>query len=421
MFHYHRPNFHTLHHLLFSPSRKLSYYMLNYSAFLTLIGTFEIALLFRLYNSIQIIIIYYLFYYTVVSITFHLIPIIFKEIHLSRILKCSMFFCALGCLMGIIFYSSLNSLFFILIFSLFKGIGSGLYWLPRHYGYIKFLNNSDRDSYRITLTTLFTIISILIPIITGFIITYVSLFTLPENELLPNGYIFIFILGVVLNLVSLTFAPRIEDKLEYTSSSKNICKLLFNKELKDIRNYLFYLSGYGEILLIAIGVLNFILLKNEFNLGLYGTLISALGILYLMFIKKLEIKEHIQRKRFILIGTIGDTLSFIIFSALPNLVGITIFTIFSTIFVPLKYIFGDNIYFEKLEEKSKKLKLKLTDLIIFDETCHWIARTFFLTLFLIFTQLVTYDPVFTARIVIFISGLLGIFYYFFISKISDEK
>ncbi|MFW5719639.1 MAG: hypothetical protein ACOCXT_01260 [Candidatus Dojkabacteria bacterium] len=114
----------------------------------------------------------------------------------------------------------------------------------------------------------------------------------PENQHLPSGYASVFVVCILLAMFTIIFAPGFNHRFTLNFSYKDLLNFLVSK--KDLSLKFFIMSwAFREIgVIVCVGILSFIILQNEFNVGLFTSLLSLFGTI---FGKNIVMKEFDKR------------------------------------------------------------------------------------------------------------------------------
>ncbi|MFH1405169.1 MAG: MFS transporter [Patescibacteria group bacterium] len=247
----------------------------------------------------------------------------------------------------ILFLLKDNAINYLNILGAILGFFNGMYWIAYHIIRFDLTNTENRGNFHGMSGGLKTVFLMLVPIIGGALITY---------NLFGFGYGNIFILGSIIYLLSLLFGkikmPHLKTpKLHLLQTFKLIFK---NKEMKKYVLGAFFgnMSQRGSLERL-IPILLFDILQNEFHVGGWLTMFTAISIITTIIIGKFIPYKHYKNS--ILIGGGLFFLSILALAGIPMLITYILFGFVREIILPLlsipRKVYKDNLVntFENLE------------------------------------------------------------------------
>lgn len=411
----------TLHlkNILHSTNYKLIYYTLSHFFFNIFVFTFDIALVYRVTNTFWSIAVYHYFIHIVLLLTYLFFYNLKTKIKVHDLFRLSIFITILTFFYLISMFSNIHSLNILYGYFFLRSMAVGVFFLGFHTAFLYGLNDKNRDEFSLLLFSVYSLLPVFLPFIGGYIIDYSGLTFLPSNVLLPDGYFILYIISLVIAVFMLIFSPVLDIYLDTTKGVKKALKLLFNKELRDVINYQIYDSFSVSIRVVVYGLIAFLILINEFNLGFFTSLIALFGSIYFLFIRHIEKQKNIKRIKFFAVGIIADIFSqiFLLFSL--NLVGLLVRAVSNTAAGPLKRIGAENTLRSKYDEYSKKYNINKSHFILLHEVAYTIGRTLAIILFVILVFVFNITDVFNVfKILLSLFILLDLTEYFIIKRIS---
>ncbi len=201
---------------------------------------------------------------------------------------------------------------YVYIVGIVKGIADGFFYFPKNILETEKVSNNERQEYSGKINTINKISSIIVPVILGLALTYISYVNL--------GKIF-FILFIVLFTISF----KIKDNyyIDKKSNIKDYFKIVKTHKNLKYTLLIYLLSGlsYSGVMATIITLANINVFKTNLNLGLVDSICAVLFLLVcILFTKK------INEKRFNIVALISGIISFIslvlfaIFKSVPFLI-----------------------------------------------------------------------------------------------------
>lgn len=294
----------------------------------SLSSIFLVIYLFKINSDITKPLFFYLGTYIGITFAFILGGYLLKFMKLGMLL-------AVGLLISTLLYLNLvflgeRSADYVFILGFFLGIGEGFFWLVRHVVEYLCSKDSNRDRLFASMYMVGTVGTILGPIISGFLIVSGQAQNFP-------GYLLVFGLSAVFFLAASLIALKfdISQKLEY--SFKEIFFLEKHNhswrgvELADLIHGI--RMGAGQVL---IGIVVFLILKNEFDVGGVATLGAALSLAVGYAIGKFSTYQ--QRFTISVVGSIVGVISYIVLMAWFNVTGLFVYVLLMGAAAPALFI-----------------------------------------------------------------------------------
>lgn len=400
---------------------KILYYLISFYIITILVLTFDIALVYRITHSIPIVAFSHFTYFLWIIFGYLLFYIFKIKIRVSTLYRYSLIFLSFLFLYAMLAYSKLTSLSMLFpIFSI-RGAAVSLFALAFDVSFINGFKDKQRDRFSLLFYSIYILLPIFLPFLGGYLINNFSSSFFPTNAFLPNGYFLLFLFGFLLSILFITFSPTVNIYINASDGIKNPIKLLFKKEIAPIRNYQIYdafsLATKGTIL----GILGFMLLTNELNLGFFSSVIALFASLYFLIIRNKEKKYYAHRLRVYIYGILGEILSSIFLFLNTNILGLIIRSIVITLVGPLKRTAGENMLRKNYDYYSEKLKLEKSNFILVQEISYFVGRllSFLIIIMAVFFGNYNSQNILRGFLILFI--ILDIFEYFFVRKIDLNK
>jgi hypothetical protein len=256
-----------------------------------------------------------------------------------------------------------------------RGLAEGLYWAARHRAFLWSVRDAGRDRFALRLQSLVVSLSVVLPLLGGFAITYLGprIGALSGGGGLPSGYVPVFLFTGFVMLVALVCSPSLEIGRSPVSfrAAFNVFRL---EEARSWRNYIAFIGLAGGLVTIAAGVQTFGVLKTEFKIGALNAGIAALSGLFFFTLGKYLAGRTGVRTTGVLVGAIADFASRSVYALAPTTAGLALKSVLDALAVPLKSLLGENVQFALIERLSRKGKVSVAELYLFREFLLWVTR-----------------------------------------------
>lgn len=262
---------------------------------------------------------------------------------------------------------------------------------------------TQRRSYYFIYNSIQTIINIVLLFLIGSIIVY------------SGGYKATFLISFCIYML-IIFMPPGHNKIPQISFSLSDLKKLISQEV-----FLTYglnkvlVNGADSLNIFIFAIVPFLILKNEFSLGMITSIIGILAAILSLIDKNFELKKQLS---FAYIGSIIRIIvntAFIIFFSTPVLVIRSIvITILSTFTDPVMSNVDINNT-SKLLHHDKKDAIEIN---IIDETLALIGKMIALMLFLAILNFFSDDKLIIVKVVIFSYGVWKLTNFFWLQRIN---
>jgi len=393
----------------FTGGRKVAYYTVAHGLYTLLAGGFEIALILRLTGSFERIVVFNLLFYVLLYLAFVGGTLLLRSGKASRGFRLDLGAQVLGCLYMMVNFGNLANPWVLAGFFLFKGTSEGLFWATRHSALIHCIRDEDRDRWSLALQTVTILMGVILPVLSGFVISEL-VFPVPgpgAGPTLPAGYFPVYALTAFLGLGALVFSPR----LTLPPQLVHVHRVASLGRAPGKTAWLAYLSLGAFVSIsvnLSIGILNFHVLKTEFQLGLFASWIAAASAVFFFGVRKLLSRFPLTRIRMVLVGSSGEFLSRATFTLFTSVGGLIAKSLLDSFVVPLRSLFGENIVRRRVELLSAGRGLSVAEGILFQETVLLLSRVFCCLVLIVVLNLLTFDPVTVARTLL----ILFLFYSF---------
>jgi hypothetical protein len=357
------------------PSRRAAYYTLAQASYVCLAGSFEMPMAFRLAGRIDLVAFVYAFFYLTLFGGFALGMILVREGRASSVYRASLGLWAALSLGAAAFFPCLKGILALVVYFLFRGLAEGMYWAARHRAFLWSVRDAGRDRFALRLQSIVVSLSVALPLLGGFAITYLG----PSagggnaNGSLPAGYVPVFLLTGCVMLLALALSPRLEIGRSPLSfrSALGVFKLA---PAASWRAYLCFTGFAGGLVGISAGVQTFGVLKTEFRIGALSAGVAFLSGLLFFALGKLLAGKRGVRTGGVLVGAVADSCSRTVYSLAPDTGGLAVKAVLDALAVPLKSLLGENVQFALIERLSREGKVSVAELYLFREFLLWVAR-----------------------------------------------
>lgn len=383
--------------LLVSGGRRVAFYTIAHNLYSLLAGGFEIALILRLTGSFERIVFFNLLFYVLLYVAFIGGTLLIRSGKASRGFRLDLAVQVLGCGYMMVNFHQLSNSWILAGFFLFRGLSEGLFWSTRHSALIHCVADERRDHWSLMLQTVTIVMGIVLPVLSGFAISYLVLPGAPDgSSTLPVGYFPVYALTGFLALGALVVSPR----LAIPPQVVHLHRVASLRRAPGKQAWLGYLlcGAFASIAVsLSVGILNFHVLKTEFRLGLFASWIALASAVFFFGVRKLIQRLSLTRVKMVFLGTSGEFLSrltFLVFTSVPGLIGKSLLDSF---IAPLRSLFGENILRRRVEVLTAGRGLSVAEGILFQETFLLISRVACCLVLILILNVWNWDPVTVAR------------------------
>lgn len=113
------------------------------------------------------------------------------------------------------------------------------------------------------IQSLITFLPVIIPFITGFLISQLSFEIFPQNERLPASYSVIFVIGIVISFVTILFSPKVKEVFTFNFTYRELFQYILSRKSFALKMYMGTWAMKDGAILIGIGVLSFLKLFSS--------------------------------------------------------------------------------------------------------------------------------------------------------------
>lgn len=357
-----------------SPSRRAAYYTLVQASYTCLAGSFEMPMVCRLVGRIDRVAFVYAVLYGFLFLGFAFGMVLLRRGNASLLYRTAIVLWAALSLSVVAFFPWIRGLGVLVLYFVLRGLADGFYWSARHRSYIWSVSDSGRDRFALKLQGLVVSLSVVLPVIGGFAITYLgksfspSAAGLPATGLpaLPDGYRPVFLVAGIAMIVALVLSPSLRIG-ESPLSFRSAIRLL---RVREARQWCYYICAggvIGALLAVAAGIQTFGLLRTEFKIGALTASIALVSSGTFFLLGKLASGRPNARVRGVFAGSLADLSSRLIFALAPTTAGLVVKSLLDSLFVPLKNMFGENAILSLVERLNGHGGASMGELYVFRE------------------------------------------------------
>lgn len=294
---------------------------------------------------------------------------------------------------------------YLVYLGIIMGASMSFYFYAYHTLVISCTTPENRSAFLGICTSLNSIMGILAPTISGWIIYINSDFI---------GYRIIFFISFILFIAIIFISRRLSDICQ--SGKFMLIDILFynrNFNWKKVIISNFILGLRDGTFSFLINILLFLIYKNEFGMGKYITFTSLISVISSYFVGKYA--GRIRRRNFFFIGVFTTFLSSVILVLYTNPIGVIVYGILNAVFMHFWQIPFSTICYETIEQSIRKNEA-IGDYMIAREIPLGLGRVFGIVAF-IYTQKILMQGNSIKILLPFINFILIIMYlYLFFNK-----
>jgi hypothetical protein len=411
------------------PARRAAYYTLAQAAYTCLAGAFEMPMAFRLAGRIDLVAFVYAFFYATLFGGFALGMILVREGRASFVYRLAFGLWAALSLGAAAFFPLMRGILALVCYFFVRGLAEGLYWAARHRAFLWSVRDSGRDRFALRLQSLVVSLSVVLPLLGGFAITYLgpSIGAASGSGGLPSGYVPVFLFTGLVMLAALACSPSLEIGRSPVSF-RAAFRIFRLEEARSWRAYIAFIGFAGGLVTIAAGVQTFGVLKTEFNIGALNAGIAALSGLFFFVLGKYLAGRRGVRTTGVLVGAVADFTSRAVYALAPTTGGLALKSVLDALAVPLKSLLGENVQFALIErlaraERTGVGRVSVAELYLFREFLLWVTRLAAcaatgLALFLLARSGDPEAPRLTARLLLAVAAPVALVEYLFVHSFA---
>lgn len=331
-----------------------------------------------------------------------------KIIKLNNILKTSIYINSFIYLITGSFLFIYSGIEVYYIFSIFMGISTSLFWLFLHH--YELINVKKDKEFYISLTTFATqFLSIFIPI-------YAALMFFLSKEFIGNENILIFLISGLLNIVGIYYTNKLNYIKKIKIKKSNISlKEIYSKN-KEVLFFTYFDGVNYTNRMVVYSFITLMALKDLLDISIFSFFVSIFSLLITLYVSSIITKDN--STRIMQIGILGITLAY-----LPMLIlGINLntyiwWTLMFIVFAPKTNTIRRLISLESFNIILKKRDY--TSAIIFREKALSFSRISTLIFYILLFQIM--EPYLLIYFIIIISIIFNYFEYIYGKNILNNK
>ncbi len=343
-------------------NRSMVYLKWIYAVWNIIGGLFINIYVFQINGSIQESLIFNIIYFCSTAIWFsgvgYLMSVLGKNVK-NMYYWCYLLF-AVSFMLLFIFNGSIIATY---IFSIIYAFWNGMFWCALHTQELKNITDERRDFYSSSISAGKDIISIFVPF-------FVAVAFWLWSKFWFDGYLLLFWMLPFCYLVSLLFINNIEDYIPQKITAPDLSNF-FNLKKHKFGHLYFFFDGMSHALINLLALVNIILLKTEFNIWIFQSvlaLMSALLIVHIWFKRN----ASNRLKYFIIMGVLYSFIALFL-GFYFTVIWFVIFSI-AMIFIKPLYEVSLHVYNLKLMDSVKQWKSDFYPAMILREIFLWIWR-----------------------------------------------
>lgn len=265
------------------------------------------------------------------------------------------------------------------LFGLLKGTGIVLYWTSLHYFVLSFTNDHERHQLNGYLEVVASTSNLIIPLVASGMITLLS-----GNQ----GYTVIFLLSFLFFLT--TTITSLFLKLPYIPKQLFQIKPILSDAINPNKNWFWgmqanFMQGLSDgIFMIMAGVVYFLFLHNEWNIGLMTSFLAGVTIIGNFLVGRF-LTLH-WRIASIFLATITHSCCAILFFLHPSWITVFLLGLGNSFVKPWYYIPSLSTFFDDINQKPEKEE-RYVEYLIARELALNLGRTLSLAILLWFAHL----------------------------------
>jgi YQGE family putative transporter len=291
-----------------------------------------------------------------------------------------------------------------------RGAGEALFWSSYNLLTFDHTHDQNRDIYVGVNGVFNTALGIFAPFLAAFLMVF--------NGYVYNlGYYLIFSLTIILFLSTFYISSKLKLRKKNSFRLERIWRLSKrNQKWEHIQKASFIQGFSGGIFGFLVGILTFVILKNETSMGNFAGIIGVVSLL-INFLMTRTVKPQ-SRFNYALSGALLLSFSSILLPISLSITALLAFNLLRSIGMPL---FGNVLVpltFSAIEADQEADKLRY-EYLVSNEIFLGLGRSLVLGLFIWFNSLVS-DPV-SSRFILVLVGLAPIIIIFYLSRVHYSK
>ena len=344
-----------------------------------LTSSFIHILLWRLRSDLGYIAYFDLTFVTTTLVGYIISAQLLTYIKSNKVFRLSFFFIILSYLCVLYWQEDLINHLFLL--GGLNGLGNGLYWGAYNILKLRQTTNTNREHYFGIIQGVFTVIATIFPALSGFVIVYLPKVVGMEF----SGYYLLYALSAAIFLVMSGYVETLPKVKSKHFRLKDVVKLTNSKLFRDISIYELLAGIYETGSKMVLVVFSFIILNNEFNLGIFSGFFGILSGVYIYFVgRKINIE---RRAEIILIGALFIFIGRIIFIYFLDIQALVLDRLLETVGGPLFGLPIAAVILSTIESRSNFKLEKEQEYLVASEIPLNFGRFFGSLFFIIFVSI----------------------------------
>jgi hypothetical protein len=314
---------------------------------------------------------------------------------------------AITAIITVVIFDQIASLFWLL--AILRGLTRAVFWVANDLAELSEMESTKRGRQINLFTSINLLMDITVPVFIGFIIVNAN------PNLGYENYKIIILIGAIISCLMVLILPRNNKRIQFDGSFK-FNQYLKNKAFRYFAGVLFFRGGITTSYEMVFRLLPFLIILNEFNLGIFMAAISVVGSIFIFILRNIPVEKQ---DRFTLSGLGLITLSNILLIFNFNFVFLTIRSAFNSIGETL---YNPNFlkYTIKIKEKfMNKFKADPIEVTFLSEIFQGLGRVFFLIVFFILYLYLNSDYQLLFKIII-VTNIVWNFVSFYVWKKESE-
>lgn len=244
----------------------------------------------------------------------------------------------------LLFFLKDQSIMYVIPLGILSGFSGGNFWASYNLNQYILAHEGRRVSYFGWSGAVFNLANAAGPAIGGLIITLVGKTSLGTT----NGYLLLFFLVALINIITVFVIDKLPSHGSLNFSYRHIWEHRRTTRWKLILKQNALLGLFDIAIGTVTGILFFIILKNEADLGFILTIASAIAIVANLY----SIPFLTKYPSAYWIGVAGSALSIMVFALYQSPVGVWLYIIISGLTVPIFNNRISTVYFGVLDESE---------------------------------------------------------------------
>ncbi|MFH0863962.1 MAG: MFS transporter [Candidatus Gottesmanbacteria bacterium] len=280
------------------------------------------------HSDLKTTIFYNLLFYTTLLIVYIASGWTLKKVSSAFLIKFGIFIAAIFYLL--LFLLKENIIYYVIPLGIFSGFGAGNYWAGLNLNQYIFTNKKKRLEYFGSMNTILNILQSVSPLIGGGIIILAK----SSDLLSPQaGYAILFLIVFILLFLMILVVGKLPNHEMPNFSYAHITSHQRSRNWKFVLCQQAVWGSFDVAMSTVLGILFFLILKNEIILGASQTaifLLSAVGSL-------ISIRILTKNRQSYWFGVVGVALGMTSFALFQNTYGLILFVILYGLFSPFLY------------------------------------------------------------------------------------